>query len=1542
MKKNNLTLVEFISRLHNQGIKVSANGNKLLCHGPQGTLTPILRQEIAERKAEILRFLQQIDHVSNSTFTAIKSISRDKNLPLSFSQERLWFINQLEDSNAPYIENFALRITGNLNVLVLERAFSEILRRHEVLRTSFSTVNGKPIQIIDPDATLDIKTVDLQRLEKIKRETFLQQQLQQEATGSFHLEIAPLIRCNLWQLETREYLLLLTMHHIISDSWSMGIFIQELSNLYQAFITGKPSPLPELPIQYADFVVWQRQWLRGEILKTQLNYWKTQLAGAPYLLRLPTDRPRPKVQTYRGATQSFTLNTDLTQKLQTLSRNLGTTLFMTLHAAFTTLLYRYSGQSDILIGSPIANRNHSEIESLIGFFVNTLVLRTRFEENPSFEDLLTQVKETTLKAYEHQDVPFEQVVEALQPQRSLSYSPLFQVMFVLQNAPMSELELSGCNWCELEREGTVAKFDLKLSMSETSRGLVGSWEYNTDLFDSSTIERMAGHFQNLLSAIVENPQLSVAELSLLSEAERYQLLVEWNDTETEYPSNKCIHQLFEKQVEQTPDAVAVVFENQQLTYKQLNQRANQLAHYLQSLGVRLESLVGICMERSVEMIVGLLGILKVGSAYVPFDPSYPAERLSYMLEDSGVEVLLTQKSLLKSLPRNQKQTVCLDRDRRTIEQQSQENLEVGVDSENLAYVIYTSGSTGKPKGVMVSHKPVVNLIDWVNKTFDVGSKDRILFITSLSFDLSVYDIFGLLAAGGSIHIASELKRREPGKLLELLFRNQITFWESAPGPFEQLVPLIKLQNSICPNLRILFLSGDWISLELPNIIKNFFPNAQLVGLGGATEATVWSNYYMVKEVSPEWVSIPYGKPIQNVQYYILNRNFNPCPIGVSGELYIGGKCLASGYLNNPEKNLSNFIPNPFKDSQLKVKSPKLYKTGDLARYSSDGNIEFLGRIDNQVKVRGFRIELGEIEAVLNSYPQIQQALVIATEELLGNKRLVAYVVTNESLSIYQLRKLLKQKLPEYMIPSSFVTLDTFPLTPNGKIDRKALPTPNGEITQEQEYVAPRTPREKIIAKIFANVLGIKRVGIHDNFFELGGHSLQAAALVFKLSIEMKLEVSLKLLFSHPTVIELAEVLNQLPSKTLSFNQEESPVKEKAMIASPKSTKDYQTFCKLEQQSLLSLFAVGKIAPVDSAALGYFPLTILKETSLTRNEILQSYLENLPIWYSVVDTQWGRIAILILPIFEDQLYSDSQKLVRLVVEALEMARHLGAKTVSLTGLIPSATDYGRAIVKAIDKTNNLPKITTGHATTCSTVVLTIKKIVQISNRSMEREQVAFIGLGSIGLNSLRLMLKCLPHPSSIILCDVYSKLESIQNIQHEIINDLGFQGSIQIATSSSSSELPLEVYNASLIIGATNVSDILDIQQVKPNTLIVDDSGPHCFSLEQAIKRFEERKDILFTEGGSLQAPTPMKTVKYLPEPIANKLDETSWNWPSNPRNIMGCVLSSLLSSCFDHFEPTIGSLNIESCVQHYRGLEKLDFQASDLHCEHYSLPINSP
>ena len=1084
-------------------------------------------------------------------------------LPLSWAQQRLWFLNQLEESTATYNIPVAVRMSGNLDLKTLQQALSEIVRRHSVLRTSFPTVNDIPRQVIHPEATMNINVVDLQQLSVTERETVLHQQAQLEAITPFNLENAPLIRCSLLELSATEYVLLLTMHHIVSDGWSMGVFMSELSALYQASCAGVPSVLPELPIQYADFALWQRQWVSGEVLETQLNYWVSQLQGLPLLLQLPTDRPRPRVQTHQGRTQRFTLNRDVTQKLQSLSRASGTTLFMTLLAAFATLLYRYSGESDIVIGSPIANRNRSEIESLIGFFVNTLVLRTRIDANPSFESLLAQVLETTLQAYEHQDVPFEQVVEALQPQRSLSHSPLFQVMFILQNAPIGEIELPGVTWTQLNRESTIAKFDLTLSMMETHQGLVGAWEYNTDLFDGSTIERMAGHFENLLSAIVENPQQAVGEIPLLSEAERHQLLVAWNETTCEYPTDKCIHQLFEQQVERTPDAVAVVYENQQLTYLQLNQRANQLAHHLLSLGVGPEVLVGICVQRSVEMVVGLLGILKAGGAYVPLDSEYPQERLSFMLEDAEVALLLSEQRLVERLPQHQALLVCLDTDWQIISLSPQDNPVTQLQPTNLAYVIYTSGSTGLPKGVAVTHQAVNRLVNNTNY-IQLKPDDHLAQAANIAFDAATFEIWGALLHGSKLIGIPQNILLSPHDFTKYIREQKISVLFLTTALFNQLAGNVP---QAFQDLRYLLFGGEAVDPKWVKEVLNKGCPQRLVHVYGPTESTTFCCWYLVQDVPQEATTIPIGRPISNTQIYVLDQNLQPVPVGVRGEIYIGGDGLARGYLNLPDLTKQKFIPNPFLGSrewevgigelgtpsgdkgQWGVRSYELenhnqqptpnnqhycsvylYKTGDLARYLPDGNIEYLGRIDYQVKIRGFRIELGEIEAVLTQHPGVQETVVIAQEDSQGDKRLVGYIVPQAEVSATteDFRHFLQQKLPNYMIPPVFVLLSTLPLTPNGKVDRRSLRVPDQANSSGKLIVTPRTLTEEMLARIWTEILNINSftrgssdINIYDNFFDLGGHSLVATLLMTRIRQVFQVDIPLWRLFDAPTIAGLA-------------------------------------------------------------------------------------------------------------------------------------------------------------------------------------------------------------------------------------------------------------------------------------------------------------------------------------------------------------------------------------------------------------------------------------
>ena len=1118
-----MNTLEFLSKLRNLGIQLSTDGEKLRLHAPKDALTPDLRGELAERKAEIIVLLQNTNLSGNSTELPIQPIPRkpDQDLPLSFAQQRLWFLDQLEPNSPLYNIPKAVRLNGDLKIQILQQTLDAIVAHHEILRTNYISKNGNPIQVIAAPQSVELQIISLQQYGKAEREIQVKTLLQQESQRPFNLASDMMLRGCLLQLGHTEYVLLLVMHHIASDGWSMGILWNQLTQLYKAFLEDKPNPLTKLPIQYADYAVWQREWLTGGVLDKQLNYWKQQLAGANPVLELPADKPRPPVQTYNGARQSTSLSQSLSDGLKQLCHQQGVTLYMVLLAAFQTLLYRYSKQEDILVGSPIAGRNRIEVEWLIGFFVNTLVLRTDFSGNPSFLELLSRVQQVAIEAYAHEDLPFEKLVEEVQPQRSLAHSPFFQVMFVLQNAPKSKLELPGVILDDLNLQSKTAKFDLSLAIAETQRELVCNWQYNTDLFNGKTIELMAAHFKNLLSAIVENPQQQVSQLPLLTQLEQHQLLVEWNNTATEYPSDKSTHQLFEEQVEQTPEAVAVVFDTKQLTYRQLNNRANQLANYLRSIGVSSQDKIGICVERSIEMVVGLLAILKAGGAYVPLDPDYPKERIEYMLKDSESSIFLTQSKSFEKFSSNIGQVVLLDKLEQVIATQTQENPVNQTNPDNLAYIIYTSGSTGKPKGVAVNHSGISRLVKNTNYiTFQPS--DRVAQISNASFDAATFEIWGALLNGAQLVGVPREIALEPEKFVAHLQEHQIGVIFLTTALFNQFAALVP---EAFKSLRYLLFGGEAVD---PTSVKKILQHGKpekLLHVYGPTENTTFSSWYLVEDVPEEATTIPIGIPISNTQIYILDSHLQPVPIGIPGEIYIGGDGLASCYLNRPEITSQKFISNPFS----KEPNSRLYKTGDLARYLRDGNIEYISRIDNQVKIRGFRIELGEIEAILTEYPQVTEAVAIAREDIPGDKRLVAYVVSGEEnadILSTKLRDFLKQKLPQYMHPNAFVVLDALPLTPNGKVDRKALPAPDTSKLQTENFVAPRNSLELQLVQIWEKVLGIQPIGVTDNFFELGGHSLLTVRLVAEIEKVTQKKLPLAALFQFTTIEEIVNVIRQ--------------------------------------------------------------------------------------------------------------------------------------------------------------------------------------------------------------------------------------------------------------------------------------------------------------------------------------------------------------------------------------------------------------------------------
>lgn len=1081
---------------------------------------------LSPNRQELLARLLKQGQINLSHAVIMPRVRSSNHAPLSFSQQRLWLFLQLDPDNISYNVPEALRLKGELNVPAFAQSFDEIVRRHEILRTVFQIVSGEPAQVIAEPRPIAIEIIDLTRLPRPEREKTTQQLINTEAIRPFDLARGPLLRVKLLKLEDAEHLLLMTVHHIVSDGWSSSVMVHELTILYKDFKLGQSSSLPELPIQYADFAMWQRDWLRGEVLEEQLSYWRKKLSGALPVLELPADRLRPAVQRYRGATASVDLPETLTRKIKDLSNEEGATLFMTLLAAFKVLVYRYTGQTDICVGMPIANRNRAETEKLIGFFLNNLVLRSDLRGNPTFQSFLAQVREETLNAYAHQDMPFEKLVEELQPERSLSYMPLFQLMFMVQNAFMEDLVLQDLRISEANIDIRTTKYDLSLYVNELDNRLFTLAVYDSDLFDAATIKRLLNHYQTLLEGIVANPQQHVAELPLLTNDEQ-RLLAEVNDTRIEFPEERRLHELFEEQAARRPEAVAVVWEGRELTYDELNQRANKLARALRRRGVGPETMVGILMERSLELVIGLLGVLKAGGAYVPLDLSYPKQRLALILEESGASLILAQEHTRKSLPEFKGEVLCLDTDRNLCSDEEANNLGTINSPDSLAFVFYTSGSTGKPKGVMATQRSAVNYLVSIARDYEVSPADVVLQAASLSFDASVRDILGPIVAGAKLVLVPDRDVKDPFVLFSKIKEHRVTCILSITPTM--LRSLADAAGTTDQTLRLILTSGESLSLaECARVRAVLGANIVIVNQYGATECTMSSTRYRVPETQSSGTALA-GKPIANSRVSILDPLFQQCAIGVPGEICIGGVGVARGYLQSPGLTALKYIPDPFGDGA------RLYRTGDLGRFLPTGDIELHGRIDRQVKVRGIRIEPGEIETILNDHENVREAAVIVREDTPGNQRLVAYVVLREPDN--HLRDFVKARVPDHMVPAAFVVLDKLPLTPNGKVDHAALPVPDqSSFESSKEFVAPRTQVEETLAQIWKELLEVPRIGIHDNFFELGGHSLLATQVASRIRKTLKVELPLRVIFDSPTIADLATNVESM-SRTESDEME---------------------------------------------------------------------------------------------------------------------------------------------------------------------------------------------------------------------------------------------------------------------------------------------------------------------------------------------------------------------------------------------------------------------
>ena len=1041
---------------------------------------------------------------------------RDRSLPcpLSPNQRRIWFMEQAVGGEPVYNEAEAVRLTGELKFEVLEKALNVVVTRRENLRTSIRTVDNEPVAFVHDGWRLQVRQIDLSSLTPAERGGEVQRLLIDEPRRPFHIDAEPAIRATLLRLGPTEHILILMMHHIICDWASMGNFWRDLSALYQAGCRGQPLELPALPIQHGDYAVWQHELLRRGAFAEDLTYWEEKLRGAPPLLELPTDRPRPPVMSYRGAKRRFQIPQGLTQALRGCSRQEKVSLFTIFATALNVLLYRYTGQDDVLMGIPLADRDRPEVQTVIGFLLHTHVLRTKLDGDSRFRELLLRVQRDSLDLYVHRSPPFDRVVNALQPPRNSSYSPLFQVMLNWRDRDQL-LSFIGLEGLEVElvlAESRTAKFDLTLMLTDGDDSIDLEIEYSTDLFDEARIGRMVGHLCTVLETAAADPGRRLSELSPLTDAERRQL-AEWNRTEVPYPKDRCVQQLFEEQVARTPEATAVVFEDTQLTYRGLDERANQLARRLQRLGVGPDKLVGICFERSLDMVVALLGVLKAGGAYVPLDPAYPGERLAHMLSDLGALILLTQERLIGQLGTANlgAKILCVDADRETIAGEANDTPTSPAGPEDLAYVIYTSGSTGAPKGVEIRHRNLVNLLCAMAKELRFAPEDKLLAVTTISFDIAGLELFLPLVSGGQVELAPTSDLRDGLALRRKVERSEATIIQATPATWAILVDAGWTGNR---GLRLLC-GGEAVTPSLADGLAA--RSGEVWNVYGPTETTIWSSCERIRTGHP----ITIGRPIANTQFYVVDKHGETVPIGVSGELLIGGDGVARGYFRRPELTSEKFVADRFMSSGGRV-----YKTGDLVRRLADGRVEWLGRIDQQVKIRGFRIELGEIESVLAAHPSVREAAVLAREDAPGDKRLVAYFTAAEDIAAGALRAHMERALPEYMAPTAYVRLGALPLTPNGKLDRRALPAPGDQAFGTRPYEAPKGPIETAIAATWAKFLHLERIGRHDDFFALGGHSLMALRVIGAINTALRTHLHVPTFFQNPTIERLAKAVEQ--------------------------------------------------------------------------------------------------------------------------------------------------------------------------------------------------------------------------------------------------------------------------------------------------------------------------------------------------------------------------------------------------------------------------------
>jgi amino acid adenylation domain-containing protein len=1492
-----------------------------------------------------------LDRSATSKIPSIDPAPIRPHYDLSHAQRRLWILSQMDGDGTAHSMPGVYLVNGPLQKAFLEQAFDVLIMRHESLRTTFPVVGGEPRQKIHPPLPGGFHIHEIHVKEPVpddRLKSGTDDRLTQwaaphvaaEVGRPFDLDRGPLVRISLINLGGDRHVLVFNMHHIISDAWSVDVIARELFTLYTArqedssvlltdpgvsltapgglltepgnlFPKSKNSfpksknLLPELKIQYKDFMVWQNRFLASQAAEKHADYWRIQLAGCLPVLDLPLDYPRPPMPRYRGRTEYFEWDQPIIDGMAAFSREEKASLFMTLMTGVKILLHRYSEQTDGIVGTPMAQRDYPDLANQVGFYVNTLALRDEVRPEASFRELLARVRQTTLDAHEHQAYPFDLLIEELDVARDVGRSPVFDVMVVYHGNNGPDFEMGNLSFTEMDLETGTAQFDLTLIFKETDGGMKTGFNYNTDLFKKETILRMDGHLKNVFHRGLAAPDAAIADIDLLEENERRQLEVNSSGVLRPYPTDHSLVDLFNARVEdfRDRDRVAVIFEDRQLTYGELNRRATALARCLM---VRLKigpgDFVGLMMDRSDQSVIWLLAILKAGGVYVPLDPFYPPERIGYMLKNSQCKAVIVDSmdSHGPFIPEDGKTGCHVVEGSQLIKMAASDPLADGelprVESRDPACVFHTSGSTGRPKGVVLEHRGYVNMAMGLIESYGITPSDRVLQCVSYAFDVSMSEVFSALLSGASLVVANRARMDHPTGFADYLNRHGVTLAMLTPGYVNAL------DRDRLKNLRVLITGG-----EPPEMADAAYYSRCLAYYNGygPTEASVYATLYRIDPDGDYSLGIPIGKPMPNTSIHILDKRHRPVPVGIPGEICIGGTGLARNYLEQPEMTAERFVPNPFGEGRL-------YHTGDLGRWLPDGNILFLGRRDEQIKIRGHRVEPGEIENRLEQYTGVQKAVVIKTGD---QHTLAAYLVADEEFDVKELKAHLGRFLPDYMVPSFFTRIGELPRTPTGKIDKKALPLPATPPRDTSAPVLPRTALEEKLLPIFQDVLGTGAMGVFDNFFDLGGTSLSAVKLAGSVFNGLKINVSAKQLFLNPTVATFALALGTGP---------ETPAQSLAPDICTET--DHTT---IEPRPLIDLIEDKIIAPMDAAALEYFPNELLfQDGQGDKDEFLETLCGNVPVLAGVIETALGRIGMIMLPCFASDLFQEGTRVTEKIVAALELAGRAGARTVSMTGLLPSATSQGLAVTDRMVSGNGLPALTTSQASVVAVMVMTVEKLLAEAHRSMDGEHLGIIGCDMQNQAMLKLMLDALPHPRAITLCSVYQDQGMLNRLARDLSSDLGFDGKLRILTARP--DLPPEFYDATLIVGATTATGIINTRNLRPGTLLVSDPARPCFNPERAFNRLESRHDIMFAEGDLLTTGTPWRRQIHLTDRMADLLPPAEHRGllRADPNIMTGCVLSGLFSVRDPEIPVTVGDLDLEICRKHFLGIKRLGFEVA--------------